>query len=287
MAKVDLGSPPDDIMPLLEDDKCYHVVFLWHVYFTEELTWPPDHNTFIRDSRPDEIHGQGVWTNIRSRWSPNFVGKILAYERTPAYIEFHEPPDVTLGSEWWNPKEYGKFKANFKAWALINDSLQIPVPNGLRYSQNFLVPWHRTGTGAFIRGFIERWRPVGQIWDISVYQIPCPGSFDSSLPRKILLLDGDGSRSGTYSGTASPPPPPPRKMCGCDCNTIASIIAEQMVEKQRLLDALKEHVDIRSVEQLEYINKMLQDIDMSINLQPVIDEVRQVRTDLWDGNNGG
>lgn len=88
-------------------------------------------------------------------------------------------------------------------------------------------------------------------------------------------------------GTASPPPPPPRNMCGCDCNTIASIIAEQMVEKQRLLDAIKEHVDVRTLEQLNHINKMLQDIDMDLDLQPVIDEIKRAEANLWNGISGG
>lgn len=87
-------------------------------------------------------------------------------------------------------------------------------------------------------------------------------------------------------GTASPPPPPPRKMCGCDCNTIASIIAEHMAEKQRLLDAIREHIDSRAIEQLQHINKMLQDIDMDLDLQPVIDEVKRVEKNLWNGING-
>ncbi len=94
------------------------------------------------------------------------------------------------------------------------------------------------------------------------------------------------SPSPTYFGTASPPPPR-RKMCGCDCNTIASIIAEHMAEKQRLLDAIKGHVDTRAVEQLKHINKMLQDIDMDLDLQPVIDEVKRVEKNLWNGINGG
>lgn len=88
-------------------------------------------------------------------------------------------------------------------------------------------------------------------------------------------------------GTASPPPPPPRKMCGCDCNTIASIIAEHMAEKQRLLDAIRDHVDMRAIEQLKHINKMLQDIDMDLDLQPVIDEIKRAEKNLWNGISGG
>lgn len=88
-------------------------------------------------------------------------------------------------------------------------------------------------------------------------------------------------------GTASLPPPPPRKMCGCDCNTIASIIAEHMAEKQRLLDAIKEHVDMRTLEQLKHTNEMLQSIDMDLDLQPVIDEMKRVEANLWNGISGG
>ncbi len=88
-------------------------------------------------------------------------------------------------------------------------------------------------------------------------------------------------------GTASLPPPPPRNMCGCDCNTIASIIAEHMAEKQRLLDAIKEHVDMRTLEQLKHTNEMLQSIDMDLDLQPVIDEMKRVEANLWNGISGG
>ena len=60
-----------------------------------------------------------------------------------------------------------------------------------------------------------------------------------------------------------------------------------MAEKQRLLDAIKEHIDSRAIEQLKHINKMLQDIDMGLDLQPVIDEVKRVEKNLWNGINGG
>ncbi|MCC3503029.1 MULTISPECIES: hypothetical protein [unclassified Microcoleus] len=59
-----------------------------------------------------------------------------------------------------------------------------------------------------------------------------------------------------------------------------------MAEKQRLLDAIKGHIDSRAVEQLQHINKMLQDIDMDLDLQPVIDEVKRVEKNLWNGING-
>jgi hypothetical protein len=60
-----------------------------------------------------------------------------------------------------------------------------------------------------------------------------------------------------------------------------------MAEKQRLLDAIKEHIDSRAIEQLEHINKMLQDMSIDVDLQPVIDVIKQAEKNLWNGINGG
>lgn len=91
-------------------------------------------------------------------------------------------------------------------------------------------------------------------------------------------------------GTASPPPPPPRNMC-CDCNTIATIVSERMNEliaqKQKQFDAIRDHVDVRAIEQLQQINKMLQNIEINADLQPIIDEIKRAEANLWNGINGG
>ncbi len=277
-----IGFPVEDILPYIEDSNFYHAVFLWHTYLEIEFVWSPDPNIFVRDSLPEEIHGQGVWTNNQTR----FTAKTnpLAYARTPAFIEKHEPPNVSAFDEWYFPQEFRKYKANYKAWAQLNGSFQIIIPGGYIYNQNFLFPWHITNTGAYIKDYIKNWKPRGQIWDISVYQIP-RNRFDTTIPRQILVPRNQPQP--IYYGTASPPPPPLRKMCGCDCNTIASIIAEQMAEKQRLLDAIKEHIDSRAIEQLEKINEMLQSMELDVDLQPVIDEIKRAEANLWNGINGG
>lgn len=116
-----------------------------------------------------------------------------------------------------------------------------------------------------------------------------PESFftvDSATRSRCFSPPPLPSPSPSLGGNAAPPPPPGKNMCGCDCNTIASIIAEHMAEKQRLLDAIREHIDSRAIEQLQHINKMLQDIDMDLDLQPVIDEIKRVEKNLWNGING-
>lgn len=117
--------------------------------------------------------------------------------------------------------------------------------------------------------------PVGSV----VYSI----DFDpdlSTLTPSIILPD-----------SGSPPPPPPRKMCGCDCNTISTIVSERMNEliaqKQKQFDAIRDHVDVRTIEQLQQINKMLQNIEINADLQPIIDEIKRAEANLWNGINGG
>jgi hypothetical protein len=112
-------------------------------------------------------------------------------------------------------------------------------------------------------------------------------TIDPATRSRCFSPSPSPSPSPSFGGNASPPPPPPRKMCGCDCNTISSIMAEYMAEKQRLLDAIKLHVDQRTIEQLQQINKMLQDMNIDLDLQPVIDRLNQVEANLWNGIGGG
>lgn len=83
-----------------------------------------------------------------------------------------------------------------------------------------------------------------------------------------------------YLGTAAPPPPPGKNMCGCDCNTIATIIEERLAGQNK---QVKDHVDQRTIEQLKSINKMLQGMTIDLDLQPVIDRLNEVETNLWNG----
>lgn len=142
---------------------------------------------------------------------------------------------------------------------------------------SFFALWAPTGSGISVGGldFFSPERPHG-----------CP-ELDFSGVGGGNCENGIDSIRFCLSGDASPPPPPPKNMCGCDCNTIASIIAEQMVEKQRLLDAIKDHVDMRTIEQLRHTNTMLQGIDIDLDIQPVIDELKRIEKNLWNGINGG
>lgn len=89
------------------------------------------------------------------------------------------------------------------------------------------------------------------------------------------------SLSLTYLGTASPPPPPPKNMDCCDCNTIATIIADQMADQFRLFESIKDHIDLRTKEEIQISRKQLEALE--IDLQPILDRLNEVEKNLWNG----
>ncbi len=83
-----------------------------------------------------------------------------------------------------------------------------------------------------------------------------------------------------YLGTAAPPPPPPKNMNCCDCNTIATIVEDQTA---RQIEAVRDHIDRRTREELQTINKMLQGMQIDLDLQPIINRLNEVEANLWNG----
>jgi hypothetical protein len=90
-----------------------------------------------------------------------------------------------------------------------------------------------------------------------------------------------------FEGLASPPPPPPDKKnmsCCPDYNLIATIVEDKLTNQNQ---SIKNHVDQRTLEGLKAVNKMLQEMKIDLNLQPVIDRINEVETNLWNGPTGG
>ncbi len=227
-----IGFPSEEIAPLLLNNDLYHVVFLWHTWIDTEFIWNPDPNIFVRDSVAADIHGQGVWLNNQVRFYATKVNP-LPYARTPAYLEFHEPPNVAANQSWNFPQEFTKYKANFKAWASINGNLQIVIPGGYRYNQQMLFPWHLTNTGAYIKDYIQNWKPAGQIWDISVYRMPSP--FGSGSPTRVTPTLFSAPPT-SLSPSAGNQPPMPESCCEslkADLEDIKEVLAtKEMLGKK-------------------------------------------------------
>ena len=87
------------------------------------------------------------------------------------------------------------------------------------------------------------------------------------------------------NGKSSPPPKRKKEMC-CPCDVIATMIERSMAEKARQSELIKNHIDQRFIEALKNINQQLGAIQIDLDLDPVIQEIRQVRTDLWNGVGG-
>ncbi|MEG4529881.1 hypothetical protein [Microcoleus sp. D2_18a_D3] len=108
----------------------------------------------------------------------------------------------------------------------------------------------------------------------------CPNSSTSpNVPPSAPTL--------IYFGTAAPPPPPPKDMPCCDCNVIATIMAENTITELKQHEATREHIDRRTIEGLREINKMLQGMNFNMNLQPIIDRLNELEANLWNGLRAG
>jgi len=94
-----------------------------------------------------------------------------------------------------------------------------------------------------------------------------------------------GEKSNKSLGKSSPPPKREKEMC-CPCDVIATMIERNMAEKARQSELMKNHIDQRFIEALKNINQQLGAIQVDLDLDPVIQEIRQVRTDLWNGVGG-
>jgi hypothetical protein len=90
------------------------------------------------------------------------------------------------------------------------------------------------------------------------------------------------------NGTASPPPPPPpENMCGCDCNTIATIIesqfANQLANESKLFENLKDHIDQRVRELITIHQKQLEALDFEEALKFILARINESENNLWNG----
>jgi hypothetical protein len=227
----------DQIVPLLQNDKCYHLVILWHTASYNIFTWNPPANAFkfVRASLPSEVHGGGVWTNDTSLFYA--TNQVIAYERTPAFIDYHEPPDPA-GSRDLSSANYNKFSANFKAWGVLNGGYQLILSNrSYKYFDTLLFPFKLVGTGAYLKQYISDYRPTNQIWDISAYEIACSGKSSVDLPKRVS--------PPTAPSSVPFPNPPPRKENMDDCCR----------DSLRMLRRIHKHLGVSPIQGMESLEQ--------------------------------
>ena len=93
---------------------------------------------------------------------------------------------------------------------------------------------------------------------------------------------GGGGGGRDYNGGNAPPPPGKReKDCMCDCNDIATMIQRQLMEQAALVEGVKDHIDRRVKEEITAHGKQLE--AMSLDLQPMMDRLNQIESNLWNG----
>jgi hypothetical protein len=91
-----------------------------------------------------------------------------------------------------------------------------------------------------------------------------------------------GEGGNNFSGGNAPPPNKREKDCMCcDCNDIATMIQRQLMEQAALVEGLKDHIDRRVREEITAHGKQLE--AMSLDLQPMMDRMNQMESNLWNG----
>lgn len=152
-------------------------------------------------------------------------------------------------------------------------------------------PLHPKESEVYIQMFYRNgWR--GSYWDIDVwgwYLVP------NGLPAGVVLapeclprLKNGGRGQHKYNGGNAPPPPRRKKECdcmdcGCSCNDIATMMARHLAESNRQIESLKDFIQKTAIEQVNFNQKQLQAISIDLDLQPVVNRLNEVESNLWNG----
>jgi len=128
---------------------------------------------------------------------------------------------------------------------------------------------------SFYQDCVDYWECGGEVEYFTV---------DPSTRARCFPSGGTPSPT-SLNGRSSPPPKRKKEMC-CPCDVIATMIERSMAEKARQSELIKNHIDQRFIEALKNINQQLGAIQIDLDLDPVIQEIRQARTDLWNGVGG-
>ena len=122
------------------------------------------------------------------------------------------------------------------------------------------------------------WRfpyPEANPYVVSVEYLQCHPRYDQS-----------GGGGGSFGGGGGSPPP--SRKCegtcmGCDCTTTADLFAQFIYQQQQKQDDLKDFIQKTALEQLEITKKMLSNIELTADYQPIIDRIAKAESTLWNG----
>lgn len=252
------------------------------------------------------------------------MSRLCAGQRPTAGCPYYVSWDafVVLGDDWINVYG-GGYSVAGGTWQRLGEALIYPssmieqgyvgYDNSYYRSFGALKLNPRSGGGYTLTGFGGMWGreegknqaepdefPFFYIWSPEQGKVTTADirfNFGGSLANTDYYINF-GSRCGgfpkfsivscdppVYLGTATPPPPPPKNMNCCDCNTIATILAEQAIVEIRQHQATRDLIDRRTLDGLREINKMLQNMQINLDLKPVIDRLNQLEANLWNGLN--
>ncbi|MEG4419392.1 hypothetical protein QUA70_12385 [Microcoleus sp. LAD1_D5] len=260
MARSDLGNP-QIIPPTNSENQYCRIAFTLHqqgILSTQFRYWNPDGIAFF------EREGVGTFTPEGRIINSTFIYK--------EYISWPIPGSPLPGNA--NVPYVGSFPLYRSTWGEAGETYGGGAA-GIRYTE---------GRVSAIRAELNNYWGADMInllsWDVKYrYKIiysSCPEIFSPFIIPSPLYI---------FYGTAAPPPPPPPNMNCCSCNDIATILAENAIAEIKQHQATRDLIDRRTIEGLREINKMLQGMQINLDLQPIIDRLNQLEANLWNGLN--
>ncbi|MEK0177724.1 hypothetical protein [Microcoleus anatoxicus] len=205
-----MGFPSNEILPLLDPNKCYEAVVLGLVLNNGHFVWETPF-TLIAESLPSDAHGQGNWSSgSNNGFNATLADYVGGTTLNPTFIESHIPSTSLFLAN-------GSYKLNYKAFGQIdsNSNLQfLNMPFEYFYFDNGApgASFIR-GRGSEISDFIRsRVNSVKKI-EVSIFEIPCQDKNTSdplNPPIRIVPVPPPSS-----SPPVPNPPPTKKKMSDC------------------------------------------------------------------------
>jgi len=199
---------------------------------------------------------------------------------------YSKGPEVSPGgriSSWWSFDLFKDKWSHFAVDSVSADRNPVGFPAQIAYTKEkgftFTIRGHELFYGVISR-FIDT----------------ADGPFITNLRTYWMAFDPDLSTlspSPTYLGTAAPSPPSPllttprKKMNCCDCNTIATIIENQSLAQlraqEKLVESLKDHIDLRTLEIIKKDLEHLKALDFEEFLKVILKRINESESNLWNG----
>ena len=230
-----IASPSADMLKLLSPNSCYDCLIFGRTASSAKFTWSERPFIFLSPSAESDLTGAGNYSsNGNHLYRPDLIANWNHRILTPAFVSEHTPVNNAFD------RVGGSYKINYKAFATIDNSGYQLMNDltGYTYFEQSGAAFKLIDTGAYIKNYVETWKPATSVWEISLIEIPCNRNAVPDLPRKIVppntLIPSSPFPSPSPSPFSLLPNPPPTKKKKMD-DKCCKILIQLQLETLRLL----------------------------------------------------